>query len=217
MDGNLGSNDEVVAKLIDMGFEGSQVMEAIEVVGPSLNNAIDHILKSPYRNSKGVSTGSNCSAALHNAKSLGKRSFPSLHPYGHMRQSSIMEHLQSGGKSKKNCMMNGHGEPKSNIEFSAGNLGVQEEVERRHIEETFEPTHRHESSELPYGSPLQTAEADAKIGPDWDQKANRLLHKHFGYKVLKSFQKEALGAWLAHQDCLVLAATGSGITVLSPL
>ncbi|XP_056698174.1 ATP-dependent DNA helicase Q-like SIM [Spinacia oleracea] len=51
---------------------------------------------------------------------------------------------------------------------------------------------------------------DVELGPDWDQKANSLLRKHFGYSGLKSFQMEALGAWFSQQDCLVLAATGSG-------
>ncbi|KNA06640.1 hypothetical protein SOVF_178950 [Spinacia oleracea] len=51
---------------------------------------------------------------------------------------------------------------------------------------------------------------DVELGPDWDQKANSLLRKHFGYSGLKSFQMEALGAWFSQQDCLVLAATWSG-------
>jgi Werner syndrome ATP-dependent helicase len=49
------------------------------------------------------------------------------------------------------------------------------------------------------------------FGLDWEERANRVLQERFGYSSLKSFQKEALAAWAAHQDCLVLAATGSGI------
>jgi superfamily II DNA or RNA helicase len=45
---------------------------------------------------------------------------------------------------------------------------------------------------------------------NWEQKAEALLRQRFGYKELKCFQKEALKAWAGHQDCLVLAATGSG-------
>ncbi|KAI7746912.1 hypothetical protein M8C21_008504 [Ambrosia artemisiifolia] len=45
---------------------------------------------------------------------------------------------------------------------------------------------------------------------DWEVRANMLLQKHFGYPSLKRFQREALGAWVAQKDCLVLAATGSG-------
>ncbi|KAJ0080271.1 hypothetical protein Patl1_22538 [Pistacia atlantica] len=51
---------------------------------------------------------------------------------------------------------------------------------------------------------------EAQIGSDWEVKVNSLLQKQFGYSSLKKFQKEALVAWLDHQDCLVLAATGSG-------
>ncbi|KAD4179696.1 hypothetical protein E3N88_28287 [Mikania micrantha] len=45
---------------------------------------------------------------------------------------------------------------------------------------------------------------------DWEVRANILLQKYFGYPSLKKFQREALGAWIEHKDCLVLAATGSG-------
>ncbi|WMV12005.1 hypothetical protein MTR67_005390 [Solanum verrucosum] len=51
---------------------------------------------------------------------------------------------------------------------------------------------------------------DEDIGPDWQKKVKNLLQKHFGFSLLKDFQKEALEAWLSHQDCPVLAATGSG-------
>ncbi|XP_050225916.1 ATP-dependent DNA helicase Q-like SIM isoform X2 [Mercurialis annua] len=55
------------------------------------------------------------------------------------------------------------------------------------------------------------SEEEADMGLlDWENRANSVLHKHFGYVSLKSFQKEALAAWVANQDCLVLAATGSG-------
>ncbi|CAN1858516.1 ATP-dependent DNA helicase Q-like SIM [Linum perenne] len=48
------------------------------------------------------------------------------------------------------------------------------------------------------------------VGKDWEERAESLLRKHFGYQSLKSFQKEALAAWVANQDSLILAATGSG-------
>lgn len=48
------------------------------------------------------------------------------------------------------------------------------------------------------------------IGQDWELRVANLMQKHFGFSSLKSFQKEALAAWIAHKDCLVLAATGSG-------
>ncbi|KAI5062052.1 hypothetical protein GOP47_0022591 [Adiantum capillus-veneris] len=41
-------------------------------------------------------------------------------------------------------------------------------------------------------------------------KVENALSKYFGFSRLKPFQMEALRAWANHQDCLVLAATGSG-------
>lgn len=54
---------------------------------------------------------------------------------------------------------------------------------------------------------------DRGVASDWEQRASILLQKHFGFSLLKSFQKEALSAWIAHKDCLVLAATGSGFVL----
>uniref|UniRef100_A0A804UB74 Uncharacterized protein n=1 Tax=Zea mays TaxID=4577 RepID=A0A804UB74_MAIZE len=39
-----------------------------------------------------------------------------------------------------------------------------------------------------------------------------VLQKHFGFSSLKAFQKEVLDAWFAHEDCVLLAAIGSGGT-----
>ncbi|XP_004495713.1 ATP-dependent DNA helicase Q-like SIM [Cicer arietinum] len=58
--------------------------------------------------------------------------------------------------------------------------------------------------------PQMEFDIDSDITSDWEQRASTLLQKHFGFSSLKSFQKEALSAWFAHRDCLVLAATGSG-------
>ncbi|XP_014514758.1 ATP-dependent DNA helicase Q-like SIM isoform X5 [Vigna radiata var. radiata] len=51
---------------------------------------------------------------------------------------------------------------------------------------------------------------DLDVESDWEQKTSNLMKKHFGFSSLKSFQKEAISAWVVHKDCLVLAATGSG-------
>lgn len=57
----------------------------------------------------------------------------------------------------------------------------------------------------------QCSSTSQEIDLDWERKVHGILQKHFGFSSLKSFQKEAMRAWLAHRDCLVLAATGSGI------
>lgn len=64
----------------------------------------------------------------------------------------------------------------------------------------------------PETSSLYTDYKDVEdLGSDWEQKSQDILNKHFGYLSLKTFQKEALSAWFMYKDCLVLAATGSGM------
>ncbi|KAJ4839070.1 hypothetical protein Tsubulata_036617 [Turnera subulata] len=58
--------------------------------------------------------------------------------------------------------------------------------------------------------PIRFVDEEDIAKGDWEGMADKLLQERFGYPCLKSFQKEALAAWLAHEDCLVLAATGSG-------
>ncbi|KAH8968674.1 hypothetical protein BDL97_03G140900 [Sphagnum fallax] len=45
---------------------------------------------------------------------------------------------------------------------------------------------------------------------EWEKRALSALQKHFAYKKLKAFQRDALEAWAENRDCFVLAATGSG-------
>jgi superfamily II DNA or RNA helicase len=47
---------------------------------------------------------------------------------------------------------------------------------------------------------------------EWEKRALSALQKHFAYKKLKAFQRDALEAWAENRDCFVLAATGSGIS-----
>ncbi|VFQ65728.1 unnamed protein product [Cuscuta campestris] len=182
-------------------------MEAVEAVGPTLNEAVDYILNHSSKNNGGVSITPNNSAPGNKSKNLGKRSSSMSCPSGQMRQSSIMEHLQPLGKPKKSrsSVVSNSKKDLLNKHFVG-----QEEDKNTRVDQSLDASFTPEFYQ-PCGSyPLQREDHDMKIGPDWDQKANKLLQKHFGYSGLKSFQKEALGAWLAHQDCLVLAATGSG-------
>ncbi|KAK9076927.1 hypothetical protein SSX86_005262 [Deinandra increscens subsp. villosa] len=138
MDGSNLASDLVIAELVSMGFEISEAKKAINEVGLSLNNAIDFIL-----------SGCKKVSRKRDSSGTGKQSVRE------MRQSSIMDHLQSSKKASSS-------------------------VSRVHSD------------------------------GDWEVRANMLLQQHFGYPSLKSFQIEALGAWIANKDCLVLAATGSG-------
>ncbi|KAF5957584.1 hypothetical protein HYC85_004809 [Camellia sinensis] len=203
MDSSCVSSDQVVAELIGMGFEFSDVTEAIKAVGPSLEDAVEFILNGSCRNSTVASASSKCSTS--NGKALGKRALSASRSSDRMRQSTIMEHLQSTGRPKRS---------KTNTESNVSVSGSQ--VLPKPVKGSNQPFHARkcnlettpEKSILPF-----RCQEELDIGPDWEQKVNNLLYKHFGYSSLKSFQKEALAAWLAHQDCLVLAATGSDSSI----
>lgn len=202
MEGNNIASDQVIAELIGMGFEFSEVTEAIDSVGLSLDAAIDFILNGSHRNSRGASSSSKCSTS--SKKTLGKRALPSSSSFGRMRQPSLVEHLQSAGRPKRS---------KNNIKPDARFSGS--EVLPRHVEV---PSTNPPLMDTNVKGTLETSIStsycqEEDIGPDWEHKVKTLLQKQFGYSSLKSFQKEALSAWLAHQDCLVLAATGSGIYI----
>ncbi|KAF4360895.1 hypothetical protein G4B88_016055, partial [Cannabis sativa] len=176
MNGNsISSEEDVVSKLIEMGFENSIAVEAVKLVGPSVDDAVEHILNGCRRNSH--RTTSNSTSSENNVKALGKRT---------MYSSCVSEHFQSTSRNKRR--------------------------ETEVVEQSKPPI-----SDDSYCIKTATSEAflddcsdEMVIGPGWEHKVNSLLQKHFGNFSLKKFQKEALAAWLANEDCLVLAATGSG-------
>ncbi|GFZ02986.1 RECQ helicase SIM [Actinidia rufa] len=200
MEGCCVSSDQVIAELIGMGFEFSDVAEAIKAVGPSLEDAIEFILNGSHRNSTISSTSSKCSTR--NVKTLGKRKLLTSCSSDRMRQSIITEHLQSAGRTKRS---------KINTEYDelvSGSQVLPKSVKASNVPFHAVAANLETTPETLIMPSLCQEELD--IESDWELKVNNLLHKHFGYSSLKSFQKEALASWLAHQDCLVLAATGSG-------
>ncbi|XP_008454261.2 ATP-dependent DNA helicase Q-like SIM [Cucumis melo] len=127
----------------------------------------------------------------------GKRAQPRLVP---MRQSTILDHFSLTNRGKRSRT-----EAEPVVPFS------EPEVSRYPVEDTQERQRcvlQNESDSHLIDGPQ---EPDTLL--DWEKKLNRVLKKHFGYPFLKKFQKEALEAWLNHQDCLVLAATGSGKSI----
>lgn len=191
MDGKDTSSTQVIEKLIEMGFENFTVKEAVEAMGPSFDAALEYIL-----NGEGPSSSSRCS--MRNKEALPKRTLSSLCPSSETRQSSILDHFQSIGKPKRRRV-----DVLPNV-LSGSNVLPSHSDEHKHISGTGCDL----KSELEPFPVDCTRELD--IRSDWEKKVITLLQKHFGYSHLKNFQKEALTAWLAHQDCLVLAATGSG-------
>ncbi|KAL9248118.1 hypothetical protein vseg_021477 [Gypsophila vaccaria] len=149
-------------------------------------------------------------ASTSQPKLSGKRSFPSR-TSTKMRQSSILELFQPVGNSKKRRVDN---DVESDITTSRveseNSIGGHVAEGERCIDQAFGPGRALESPELYNRVNCIDLTDDMEIESNWVQKADRLLQKHFGYSGLKSFQKEVISAWLSNQDCLVLAATGSG-------
>ncbi|GLT28931.1 hypothetical protein SLA2020_038330 [Shorea laevis] len=193
MGGNDESSKQVIESLTEMGFENSDATEAVKAVGPSLDAAVEYILNGCCGNSKEASTSSK--SCVSNRKSQGKRDSVSR-CIGQTRQSSILDHFQSN-RGRVSGITNASA---SRSEFLPGPVEVDQGLLSA---ATCNP------ETLPELLPVCCLN-ELDIGSDWEEKVNNLLKKHFGYSSLKSFQKEALAAWLAHQDCLVLAATGSG-------
>ncbi|XP_055816709.1 ATP-dependent DNA helicase Q-like SIM isoform X2 [Solanum dulcamara] len=190
--------DQVVAELVGMGFEFSDITNAVEVVGPSIDSVIDFLLDDSRRNTASASTSNACFS--NRAGTLGKRgSSSSSCSAGKIRQSSINEFIQSAGRPKRSKTMN-------TLDMSQSEV-LQRDTRDRNVHPPLEDSDLHIATEK---AVLSSYCKDEDIGPDWQKKVKNLLQKHFGFSLLKDFQKEALEAWLTHQDCLVLAATGSG-------
>ncbi|XVE63048.1 hypothetical protein DITRI_Ditri06bG0168500 [Diplodiscus trichospermus] len=190
MGGNLVSSDQVIEKLIEMGFENSDAIEAVNAVGPSVDEAVEYVLNGCRRNTLSASTGSQSSSR--DGKSLSKRSMSK------MKQSTICDHFQSTSKPKRS---RGNDLPDPFV--------FRSQVLPSPVEEQQGPCSFNQLETVL--EPLQVCcSEELNIGSNWEPKVNSLLRKHFGYSSLKRFQKEALATWLAHQDSLVLAATGSG-------
>ncbi|KAM1802118.1 hypothetical protein ACFX11_033628 [Malus domestica] len=191
VNGFSSDEDEVIAKLLDMGFENSAVVDAVKEVGPSFDDALDYVLNGCSRNNQGALSSSRCTTR--NVKALGKRAFTAP---GQIRQSSILDHFHSTGRPKRIKT-----EVVPDVSVSGSKLCASvEQCERP-------PSGVDHSVEVLTES---SASDCLDIQSDWEKTANSLLQKHFGYSSLKSFQKEVLAAWMAHRDSLVLAATGSG-------
>ncbi|KAL5701202.1 DNA helicase [Ranunculus cassubicifolius] len=185
MEGKDECSDNVVAELAEIGFKHDQIMDAIEVVGPSVEVAVEYILDgSCKKENVGLSAGSNSGSLINSSRVSGKKVASSSRPLSQMRQSSIASFFQPANTSKR---------------VKTDGSGGMAMCNDRSVEATMK------SSELPVCS-----QHVQEIGSDWEHKVKSLLQKHFGFSTLKSFQKEALEAWLTNQDCLVLAATGSG-------
>ncbi|KAL5566038.1 hypothetical protein UlMin_029202 [Ulmus minor] len=198
MDGKGNTSDQVIEKLIEMGFESSSVMEAVKAVGPLVDDAVAYMLNGSRRCSQRATSSSTCSVSGTSVKTLEKRALSSYSACN-KRQSSILDHFQPKNGVKRgigvvnNATVSGLGEAPALVE----------QCKQPPSDATY--SIKTSSESFPVHCPREL-----EIGSDWEQKTRALLKKHFGYLSLKSFQREVLSSWIAHHDCLVLAATGSG-------
>ncbi|KAJ6397506.1 hypothetical protein OIU77_018507 [Salix suchowensis] len=192
--------DGIVEKLIEMGFESCAAEQAVKEVGPSLDKAVDYILNcSSGRNCEG-SGGMSSSSMLSRS---GKRMLSGSACSGQKRQSSILEHFRLPRSVKRGMLSSNV----SDILVSGSKVFTPLSVNG--CEESCLSVDCGKAVDVVDGLPVRCKEKVVS-GLDWEERANRVLQERFGYSSLKGFQKEALAAWAAHQDCLVLAATGSG-------
>ncbi|XP_039113944.1 ATP-dependent DNA helicase Q-like SIM isoform X2 [Dioscorea cayenensis subsp. rotundata] len=184
------SVDHVIGKLIEMGFEFDKAVKATEAVGPCLDDALEFILNGSCDR---ASAPDCCSTAP--PRTLGRR---------RLKQSNITNHVFPSSRKKRN------------LSFGSCDASSSKHMK---IQAQFEPATI--SSQRKFGVHVEAAKAvltlqgktnvvQPKLCSSWERKVSGILRKHFGFSSLKSFQKEALEAWLANRDCLVLAGTGSG-------
>lgn len=195
MDSLALSSDQVVMKLVEMGFEKLDAMEAVKAVGKSCDDAVEYILKGHHRTGGFAPASSLC--CTKNNNTIGQRAMPSSSSFssGSMRQSSLLDHFNSVDRSKK---MGDSFVLSSQLET----LSDPSEELRKSFAPVFS-----ESSCFPE---TQLSNGFSEASSTWEKRVNSILRNRFGILSLKSFQREALSTWGAHKDCLVLAATGSG-------
>lgn len=219
MDGDKISADYIIAKLIDMGFEFSKATEAVELVGPSLDRAVEFILSG---SSKSDNKG-NLLALSSSTSQIFDQGYAPFYTSNRRKQSSIKDHLCplhgiKGNVSSDSCFSSTCGRSRlkckeldqqdiSNIDATL-KVDFPSEYSQQVTEDGVNSTALVLQEKC--GSQSHSLHnQDVKL--EWEQKVGDILHKYFGFSSLKGFQKKALEAWLAHRDCLILSATGSGI------
>ncbi|KAG7552088.1 DEAD/DEAH box helicase domain [Arabidopsis thaliana x Arabidopsis arenosa] len=191
------SSDHVVMKLVEMGFEMLDALDAVKAVGgKSCDDAVEYILKGHHRTSGFAPASSLCSIGSN--KILGKRAMPSSFSSGSKRQSSLLDHFRSVNQNKKKGNNFGIAEVDSQLETVSDPYKEQ----LKSFAPVFLESSCYPETELSNGC--------SEASSTWEKRVNSILQNRFGISSLRSFQREALSTWVAHKDCLVLAATGSG-------
>uniref|UniRef100_A0ACD5TX96 Uncharacterized protein n=1 Tax=Avena sativa TaxID=4498 RepID=A0ACD5TX96_AVESA len=177
------SADHIIAELLDMGFEFDKISEAIGIVGPCRADVVEFMLNGSGSEQRKPAGGLQ--------RRSSDRSTRPANPRGNFKQSSITDHIASTTGSK---MESRGGEASTSYSWLAPS-----------IDTAVTAAVCSKSKPEP-----QTLLQNSRGEFDLNDKISAVLKKHFGFSCVKGFQKEALDAWSAHKDCLVLAATGSG-------
>lgn len=177
------SADHVIAELLEMGFEFDKISEAIGVVGPCRADVVEFMLNGSGGEQRKPNGGSQ--------RRRPDRSTRLANPRGKFKQSSITDHIASTTGSKT---VSRGGEPSTSYSCLSAS-----------IDPSLTAAICSKSKPEPQSSLVNSRGEFDRTG-----KISAVLQKHFGFSCVKGFQKEALDAWFARKDCLVLAATGSG-------
>ncbi|XP_010455101.1 PREDICTED: ATP-dependent DNA helicase Q-like SIM isoform X2 [Camelina sativa] len=186
------SSDQVVMKLVEMGFEKLDALEAVKAVGNSCDDAVEYILKG-HQTTGGFKPASSL-CFTRSTKTLGKRAMPSSFSSGSKRQSSLLDHFRSVDQKKK----------KGDSFGNAVVVTVSDSSEEQR--KSFAPV----CLESSFFTETELRNGCSEASSTWEKRVMSILRNRFGISSLRSFQREALSTWIAHKDCLVLAATGSG-------
>ncbi|KAM0838249.1 hypothetical protein ACQ4PT_061101 [Festuca glaucescens] len=177
------SADHVIAELLEMGFEFEKISDAIGIVGLCCADVVEFMLNGSGTEQRKPSGGSQ--------RRCSDRSTRLANPRGKFKQSSITDHIASVTGSK--------------TESRGGEVSTSYSCLGASIDPAVTAAVCSKSKPEP-----QTLLENSGGEFDRTDKVSAVLQKHFGFSCVKGFQKEALDAWFAHKDCLVLAATGSG-------
>ncbi|KAK8958106.1 ATP-dependent DNA helicase Q-like SIM [Platanthera guangdongensis] len=216
------SADLVVAELLDMGFDFSKALEALEAVGPVLNDAVEFILNGSCHNNANRKSEHTITCSKSQNFPMGE----DANSLCRFKQSHITDHLASTSRGKqhisisssKPSLKTSHSKPLDEEEPASvhGKNQLKEHVSSqidspshvilKKLDPLLQKNQRFHYQKFP-----QFSSTDGQNSVlHWEQKAVAAVQKHFGFSSLKDFQKEAIESWLAQKDCIILAATGSG-------
>eukprot|EP00249_Psilotum_nudum_P023290 c28820_g2_i5 orf=214-2778(+) len=222
-----GCKDDKIAQLLDMGFEMSAVLQAVEIVADeSVAEAVEFLLgdnrKRLSRDAEVLEKGrpwcDSDSLSLGVVAQVNTRCFVSK--CEKEAELVVTDAVTRAGNETQGAECGdivGH----ATLELLKRQRKYLPWLSKNHKEDALATPHKlpahsrrlcsesHCASDRQYGKNNFNVKGTA-LGSDLERQAQATVQRYFGYGKLKDFQLEALKAWAAQQDCFVLAATGSG-------